>query len=98
MSGMIDGPAFSGHRRLAEWACKIIRRQKAAILDTLVGAYAEAGRFDEAVKTTEELRALAGRPMSAIRWTRRASGWSCIRPETRIVMGRENATLEPTSA
>jgi pentatricopeptide repeat protein len=28
------------------------------MLDTLAAAYAEAGRFDDAVKTTEELRAL----------------------------------------
>jgi Flp pilus assembly protein TadD len=45
--------------RLAGAACRITQRQKAAILDTLAAAYAEAGRFDEAVKTTEELRALA---------------------------------------
>jgi hypothetical protein len=45
--------------RLAEGACKITQRQMAAILDTLAAAYAEAGRFDDAVKTTEELHALA---------------------------------------
>ena len=45
--------------RLAEGACKITQRRKTAILDTLAAAYAEAGRFDEAVKTTEELHALA---------------------------------------
>ena len=45
--------------RLAERACTITRRQKAALLDTLAAAYAEAGRFEEAVKTAEELRALA---------------------------------------
>jgi len=45
--------------RLAEEACKITKRQKTTILDTLAAAYAEAGRFDDAVKTTEEIRALA---------------------------------------
>jgi len=45
--------------RLAEAACKITKRQKSGMLDTLAAAYAEAGRFDEAVKTTEEIRALA---------------------------------------
>jgi protein O-mannosyl-transferase len=45
--------------RLAEQACQITQRQKTAILDTLAAAYAEAGRFQEAVQTTEELRALA---------------------------------------
>ena len=29
------------------------------MLDTLAAAYAEAGRFDDAVKTTEEIRARA---------------------------------------
>ena len=45
--------------RLAEAACKITKRQQTATLDTLAAAYAEAGRFDEAIKTTEEIRALA---------------------------------------
>jgi Flp pilus assembly protein TadD len=45
--------------RLAEEACKLTKRQRPATLDTLAAAYAEAGRFDDAVKTTEELRALA---------------------------------------
>jgi tetratricopeptide (TPR) repeat protein len=45
--------------RLAEEACKLTKRQRPATLDTLAAAYAEAGRFDDAVKTTEELRAQA---------------------------------------
>jgi tetratricopeptide (TPR) repeat protein len=45
--------------RLAEQACESTQRQKTAILDTLAAAYAEAGRFDAAVKTTEEICALA---------------------------------------
>jgi tetratricopeptide (TPR) repeat protein len=45
--------------RLAEAACRITKRQQTGILDTLAAAYAEAGRFDEAIKTTEEIRALA---------------------------------------
>jgi tetratricopeptide (TPR) repeat protein len=51
-----NGPAAV---RLAEEACKLTKRQRPATLDTLAAAYAEAGRFDDAVKTTEELRALA---------------------------------------
>jgi tetratricopeptide (TPR) repeat protein len=45
--------------RLAEQAGKLTQRQKTAVLDTLAAAYAEAGRFEDAVKTTEEIRALA---------------------------------------
>lgn len=45
--------------RLAEAASKITQRQQTAILDTLAAAYAEAGHFDEAIKTTEEIRASA---------------------------------------
>ena len=45
--------------RLAEQACQLSQRQKTAVLDTLAAAYAEAGRFEDAVKTTEELRARA---------------------------------------
>jgi tetratricopeptide (TPR) repeat protein len=45
--------------RLAERACVLTKRQKTAMLDTLAAAYAEAGRFDDAVKIAEEIRALA---------------------------------------
>jgi tetratricopeptide (TPR) repeat protein len=45
--------------RLAEQAAQITQRQNTQLLDTLAAAYAEAGRFDEAVKTTEEIRAQA---------------------------------------
>ena len=45
--------------RLAERACRITQRQKTAVLDTLAAACAEAGRFAEAVETTDEIRALA---------------------------------------
>jgi len=45
--------------RLAEKACKITKRQNTEMLDTLAAAYAETGRFDEAIKTTEEIRVLA---------------------------------------
>ena len=45
--------------RLAERACQLTKRQQTTILDTLAAAYAETGRFAEAVKTTEEIRALA---------------------------------------
>jgi tetratricopeptide (TPR) repeat protein len=45
--------------RLATRACEITKHQDTGMLDTLAAAYAEAGRFDEAIKTTEEIRALA---------------------------------------
>jgi len=45
--------------RLAEAACKLTQRQQADLLDTLAAAYAEVGRFADAMKAAEELRALA---------------------------------------
>jgi protein O-mannosyl-transferase len=44
---------------LAERACEISARQHPVFLGTLAGAYAEAGRFAEAVKTAEKAIALA---------------------------------------
>ena len=45
--------------RLAEAACVLTKRQDIATLDTLAAAYAEAGRFADAVRVAEEARALA---------------------------------------
>jgi protein O-mannosyl-transferase len=45
--------------RLAEQACQITKRQDTDMLDTLAAAYAETGRFAEAIKTAEEIRILA---------------------------------------
>jgi tetratricopeptide (TPR) repeat protein len=44
--------------RLAERACALTRRREAGFLDTLSAAYAEAGRFAEAIKTAQEERAV----------------------------------------
>jgi tetratricopeptide (TPR) repeat protein len=44
--------------RLATHACELTDREQTKLLDTLAAAYAEAGRFDDAIKTTEKLRAL----------------------------------------
>jgi pentatricopeptide repeat protein len=41
--------------RLAERGCDLTKRKKSSLLDTLAAAYAEAGRFDDAVKTTKEM-------------------------------------------
>src|SRR5438093_4552234 len=40
--------------RLAEQACRISGCKQSGVLDTLAAAYANAGRFEEAVKTDEE--------------------------------------------
>ena len=45
--------------RLAEQACQISGRKQSGPLDTLAAAYANAGRFEEAVKTGEEAFAIA---------------------------------------
>lgn len=46
--------------RLAEKAAAESQHQAPAILDTLAGAYAETGRFDEALSTARQAIALAG--------------------------------------
>jgi tetratricopeptide (TPR) repeat protein len=45
--------------KLAEHAATLSGRKDPAVLDTLAAAYAEAGRFDEAVKTAQQARSLA---------------------------------------
>ncbi|MCY2932315.1 MAG: tetratricopeptide repeat protein, partial [Planctomycetota bacterium] len=45
--------------RLAERACQLADRKAPGLLDTLAAAYAEAGRFPDAVATAEEALALA---------------------------------------
>ncbi|MGD0615843.1 MAG: hypothetical protein ABSA69_10435, partial [Verrucomicrobiota bacterium] len=45
--------------RLAEGACALTRRQVALFVGTLAAAYADAGRFDDAVKTAQEACATA---------------------------------------
>ncbi len=45
---------------LAEWAAELSNHKDPAVLDTLAAAYAEAGRFSEAVKTAEQAIELAG--------------------------------------
>jgi tetratricopeptide (TPR) repeat protein len=45
--------------RLAERACELSKRQNSEMLDTLAAAYAEVGRFADAVKVADEARALA---------------------------------------
>ncbi len=55
-SGLRNGPEAV---RLAERACRLASRQVPGALDTLAAAYAEAGRFSEAVATAEEAAAVA---------------------------------------
>jgi protein O-mannosyl-transferase len=45
--------------RLAERACELTQRQQAVYLGTLAAAYAEAGRFADAIKTAQAARELA---------------------------------------
>ena len=45
--------------RLAERACELSQRREPVLLGTLAAAYAEAGRFGDAVKTAEKARDLA---------------------------------------
>src|SRR5438876_465022 len=45
--------------RLAEQACRISGWKQSRLLDTLAAAYANAGRFEEAVKTGEEAFSIA---------------------------------------
>lgn len=45
---------------LAERACDLTRRQQPQFVGTLAAAYAEAGRFDDAVRTAEAAVQLAG--------------------------------------
>ena len=45
--------------RLAEQACQISGCKQSALLDTLAAAYANVGRFEEAVKTGEEAFSIA---------------------------------------
>jgi hypothetical protein len=44
---------------LAERACKVTDYEEPLLVGTLAAAYAEAGRFPEAVSTAEKARALA---------------------------------------
>ena len=45
--------------RLAEKACKLTNHEQHTYIDTLATAYAELGRFDEAVKAAQDAVALA---------------------------------------
>jgi tetratricopeptide (TPR) repeat protein len=45
--------------QLAERACALTQYQKTVCIDTLVAAYAEAGRFDDAIATAQKARILA---------------------------------------
>ncbi|MCU0782908.1 MAG: tetratricopeptide repeat protein [Verrucomicrobia bacterium] len=51
-----DGPEAV---RLAEHACKLTQRRTAVLVGTLAAAYAEVGRFDDAVAAGEKARELA---------------------------------------
>ncbi len=53
--------------KLAEWACAVTKQADPRMLDTLAAAYAEAGRFEEAVETaTKALRVAEAREQSQL--------------------------------
>jgi Flp pilus assembly protein TadD len=56
-----DAPFRDGAEavRLAERACELSQRRQALYVGTLAAAYAEAGRFEEAVRTAQHALALA---------------------------------------
>ena len=55
--------------RLAERACELSEHREPVMLGTLAAAYAEAGRFGDAVKTAEKARDLAA--ATGLRMSRR---------------------------
>jgi hypothetical protein len=57
----VDPAARDGHEGivLAEHAVKLTDRKDASSLDTLAAAYAEAGRFDDAIAVGSEALAMA---------------------------------------
>jgi tetratricopeptide (TPR) repeat protein len=54
--GFRDGPEAV---RLAEHACQLTQNHEAVLVGTLAAAYAESGRFSDAVATAEKARELA---------------------------------------
>src|SRR5262249_12555941 len=54
VEGQVTNQHASEAVRLAERACKITDCKDSGLLDTLAAAYANAGRFEEAVKTGEQ--------------------------------------------
>ena len=58
-----DGPRAV---RLAEWACKATAYKSPPLLDSLAVAYAEVGRFDQAIRTTEQaIEIVRGNPKAS---------------------------------
>jgi len=57
-TGIRDGARAA---QFAERACELTRYQKTIFVGTLAAAYAEAGRFDDAMATAEKAIALAGK-------------------------------------
>ena len=72
-----DGPRAV---ELSESACKATNFANVSLLDTLAAAYAEAGRFDDAVKTID----------GAVELDRKANGGSA----TRELLARQRLYME----
>ena len=73
--------------RLAEWASRAVRHTSPPLLDTLAAAYAEAGRFDDAVRATER----------AIGILRRNPGLSTAELEIRLALYRSRKPYRAAS-
>jgi Flp pilus assembly protein TadD len=89
-----DGSVRNGQRalELAERANRLAGGQDVRVLDTLAAAYAEAGRFEEAVRTVQaaiQLASATGRTESARRMQERLRLYQAGQPY------REATALRP---
>jgi Flp pilus assembly protein TadD len=85
-----DGPEAV---ELGERACELSRRKDPNLLDTLAAAYAEAGRFSEAIAAVEEAIALAaslGHRQGIAGFERRLGGYREGRPYREHHLAQEN--------
>jgi len=68
----------------AERACELTHYGVTIFVGTLAAAYAEAGRFDDAIATAQKACALARRLVSRLCLRRTRNCWPCIAPTSRI--------------
>jgi Flp pilus assembly protein TadD len=79
--------------QLAQHACELTQNQQPLFLGTLAAAYAEVGRFDDAIRTAEKARDLA-EPMVSRHWPHAMpSFWSLIAPANRFMNSKRQIFL-----